>query len=278
MYVDFHIHTNYSDGGKSFTQILDECIQKNIKCISITDHNTYESCKLKIQQEKVKIINGMEIDVKYKEYLFHMLLYNFDLNSKLLKEFYVKNRKHEIYNFNKNINILKKKYNITIDKNIKRKFIKENNYFDRVRLNNLLVKSGYCKTPQDAFHKYTKELDNTKRMSISMETLFKIASDSNAIVSFAHPFRYGISMDEIERVILELKEKYGLRVIEAINNRQTVHQEKNLIKFCEENDLLISAGSDSHYKLGMTPTEFVGSVHGKKICERNITFLKLLKK
>ena len=47
MNIDFHIHTNYSDGGKSYNEIIDECIKNNIKYISITDHNSYETCKIK---------------------------------------------------------------------------------------------------------------------------------------------------------------------------------------------------------------------------------------
>ena len=206
-----------------------------------------------------------------------MLLYNFDFNSKLLKKYYKKNRQHEIYLFNKNIKYLEKKYNILIDKNIKRNFIRNNNYFDRVRLNNFLVDLGLCNNPKEAFNKYTKELKRTKRMSITMEELFMLANDSNGIVSLAHPLKYNISFEKMKEIILELKNTYNLKVIEAINNHQTLDEEKELIKFCKENGLLISAGSDAHYKLGMPADKVVGKVLGRNINECELTFLILLK-
>ena len=38
------------------------------------------------------------------------------------------------------------------------RFIKNNNYFDRVRLNNLLVECGICENPREAYYNYTKNI------------------------------------------------------------------------------------------------------------------------
>ena len=158
MNVDFHIHTRYSDGGKSIDEIVDLCKMNNIGYISITDHNTYH-----IYEENkdygIKILKGMEVDVIYKDMTLHMLLYNFDLKSKLLKEYYDKNRVYEIYHFNEKVKICEELFNIKIDENIKKRFIDNNNYFDRVRLNNLLVECGLANDPEEAFYKYTKEIE-----------------------------------------------------------------------------------------------------------------------
>ena len=279
MNVDFHIHTRNSDGGKTVDEIIDLCKENNIGYISITDHNTFNFYKEnKIDNYNLKILKGMEVEVEYnKELTLHMLLYNFDLNSKLLNEYYKKNRKHEIYNFNKKIKLCEKKYNIKIDKNIKRKFIRNNNYFDRVRLNNLLVECNLIENPEDAFYKYTKDILETKRYKISIKDFFKLEKDSNGIASLAHPLRYKMDLKDIEYIILELKKKYNLRVVEAINNRQTLDDEKELIKFCKDNDLYISCGSDSHYKFGETCDRTIGTMLNRKIDEKEATFLNLIK-
>jgi hypothetical protein len=86
-----------------------------------------------------------------------------------------------------------------------------------------------------------------------------------------------MNLKEIEKLILELKKKYNLRVVEAINNRQTLEDEKELIKFCKDNKLYISCGSDSHYKFGETSDRTIGNILNRKIDEREVTFLELLK-
>ena len=277
MNVDFHIHTRYSDGGKTPEEIIELCHKNNIGYISITDHNTFRFYKEKQKNYGLKIIKGMEVDVKYNGKTLHMLLYNFDLNSKLLMEYYKKNRRYEIYHFNKKVKLCEEIFNIKIDKNIKRRFIRNNNYFDRVRLNNLLVECKLAKDPVEAFYKYTKNIEENKRFKISIEDFFKLEKDSKGVASLAHPLRYKMSLKEIENVILELKNKYNLRVVEAINNRETLEDEKELIKFSRDNNLYISCGSDSHYKFGETKDSSVGDILNRKIDEKEVTFLELLK-
>jgi predicted metal-dependent phosphoesterase TrpH len=197
MNVDFHIHTRYSDGGKTPEEIIELCNTNNIKYISITDHNTFKFYnELKNNNIGIKIIRGMEVEVEYdKKTTFHILLYNFDLNSKLLKKYYEKNRAYEIYHFNKKVKLCEKLYNIKIDKNTKRRFIRNNNYFDRVRLNNLLVECNLAKDTIDAFYKYTKDIKETKRYRISIKDFFDLEKDSNGIASLAHPLKYNMSVD-----------------------------------------------------------------------------------
>ncbi len=277
MYVDFHIHTTYSDGGKTPKEIIELCKQKDIGYISITDHNNFNFYNDN-KDYGIKIIRGMEVDVLYNQDLtLHLLLYNFDLESKLLKEYYQKNRDYEIKNFNHKINLFEELYNIKIDKNIKNRFIKNNNYFDRVRLNNLLVECNIVSNPEEAFYKYTKNIEETKRFKISLDEFFELEKDSKGVASLAHPLRYKMNLNEIENIILELKNKYHLRVVETINNRQSLEDEKELINFCKDNNLYISCGSDSHYKYGENKDNTVGLILNRKIDEKQVTFLELIK-
>ena len=278
MNVDFHMHTTYSDGGKSPEEIIELCKENHIKYISITDHNTFRFYKENENKDfGLKMIKGIEVEVEYnKDITLHILLYNYDLNSKLLKEYYKKNRKYEIYNFNKKVKLCEKLFNIKIDKNIKRRFIRNNNYFDKIRLNNLLVECKLADSPREAYYKYTNIIKETKRFKISIQDFFKLEKDSKGIASLAHPLQYNMNLKQIEKIILELKNKYNLRVVEAINNRQTPEEEKELIKFCKDNKLYISCGSDSHYKYGEKSNINVGEILNRTIDEKEATFLELL--
>ena len=113
---------------------------------------------------------------------------------------------------------------------------------------------------------------------IKMDDFIKIARDSNGIMSLAHPLKYNHDIEKTKSIILELKDKYHLQVVEAINNHQTKEEEKELIDFCKKNNLLISGGSDSHYAFGEKNKKNVGMVLNHKLVKDNITFLKLLDK
>ena len=275
MIVDFHMHTSNADGGYSPDEMIERCLKNNVGYIAITDHNTYTKCTN--IPNGIKVINGMEMDVKYHDYHFHLLLYNFNENSKILKNYFKRSRRHEIYLFHKHINLLKETYNLKIDKKFIRNFIRNNNYFDTVRMNWLLVEYGICNGYKEAFDKYTHIIPKHKRYIIDIEEYAKIAKDSNGIMSLAHPLVYKLDMEEIKKIIIDLKDNYHLQVVEAINNHQSKEDEKKLVNFCKNNGLLISGGSDSHYKIGEKANKEVGMVLNNKITDKDTTFLKLIK-
>ena len=275
MNVDFHIHTNNSDGAYSYDKVINECIKNNINYIAITDHNTFTPCH--DLPKGIKAINGMEMDVKYKKHHFHMLLYNFNSDSNLLKNYFKRSRRHEIYLFHKNIDLIEETYHFNIDKKYIRNFIKNNNYFDTVRMNKLLVEYHICTGPKEAYLKYTHILSPNKRYCINIDEYVKIAEDSRGIMSLAHPLKYHLNMEEIKEVILDLRDNYHLHVIEAINNHQTKEEEEELISFCKKNNLLISGGSDSHYAYGEKNNKRIGIVLDHKMKIEDNTFLKIIK-
>ena len=274
MNVDFHIHTNNSDGSYTCDEIINKCLKENIKYIAITDHNTFTSCNN--LPKGIKAINGMEIDVRYNGYVFHMLLYNFAENKEILNNYFKRSRRHEIYRFHKYINLIEETFNLNIDKKFIRDFIKRNSYFDTIRMNRLLVEYNICKKPKEAYLKYTHILPANRRYRINIDEFVKIANETNGIMSLAHPLKYNINIEDMKNIILELKDKYHLQVIEAINNHQTKEEEKELISFCKKNNLLISAGSDSHYQIGERSNKRIGIVLDSKLNIEDVTFLKLV--
>lgn len=68
--IDLHIHTNYSDGKCSLTEILKMAEVNQLEYISITDHDTtdayFELETLNIENYySGKIMNGIEIHFNY---------------------------------------------------------------------------------------------------------------------------------------------------------------------------------------------------------------------
>src|SRR3989344_1185383 len=82
--IDLQMHSHYSDGSKSPTELIDTLVSKNIVVAALTDHNTihgqYEF-QAAAKRKRIQTISGVEIYTEYKKFRLHILGYNIDINS-----------------------------------------------------------------------------------------------------------------------------------------------------------------------------------------------------
>jgi len=81
MLIDLQLHSTYSDGYLTPTELADFLLKNNVKIASLTDHNTVaglDEFKLACEKNGIKSIVGMEIYVKLDHKRFNLLWYNFD--------------------------------------------------------------------------------------------------------------------------------------------------------------------------------------------------------
>ena len=275
MKIDLHIHTKYSDGGCELQDLFDRLKENNIELISITDHSNFDAYqKLEdINTYNIKIIKGIEMNVEYNSNILHLLLYKYNTNSRKLNDYISKSKSHDILEFKRMINELEETYNIELDEEKVNEFILNNQYFDKVRLNNLLVELNIVNNPKEAFTKYTHSIKDKTRLSISFKEYIAVAKDSNAISIMAHPMKYlkyYHNIENIKKAIKELKE-LGLDGVEAYNNRQTNEEMFELIDFCTKENLIITAGSDYHNKIGSEEKKKLGYALDVEITDKIIT-------
>lgn len=91
--VDLHIHSSFSDGKSKPEDIVNQAIEKGLKYIAISDHNTvaaYENTN--ISQSSI-VIPAVEFDCWCSMVFFHLLAYEIDVKSEALKPFLAKNEK-----------------------------------------------------------------------------------------------------------------------------------------------------------------------------------------
>ena len=81
-YIDMHIHTTYSDGTLTPSEILERSLEIGLKAISITDHNTIDGVTeaMKYANNAIEIIPGIEMTATYPKPL-HILGYYIDIHS-----------------------------------------------------------------------------------------------------------------------------------------------------------------------------------------------------
>ena len=88
-YVNFHIHTTYSDGLGEFKKICEQANGK-YKHFAITDHNTVQG---HIDNPDCGQITGVEFDVWYKYIFLHLIAYGIYVNAECMNKFYSKDKK-----------------------------------------------------------------------------------------------------------------------------------------------------------------------------------------
>lgn len=83
--TDLHMHSRYSEDGE-FTpsELVEQCYQKGITTMSITDHNCAKAnteARTQAEAKGIWYINGIEVDCVYKGLNFHVLGYGIDEQS-----------------------------------------------------------------------------------------------------------------------------------------------------------------------------------------------------
>ncbi len=241
--VDFHLHTNCSDGQYSPNEVVKKAVNNGINFMAITDHDTISGLfNLDYPKEKIKVVNGIEFSTSnYKE--MHILGYNFDKNDKLfLNELSIlqqarKERKNRIIDYLKN-------YGITLtdeDLDVKSDVVA------RPHFAKAMVKKGYVSSIEQAFLKYlaTDEFYKIDRQKPKAEEIFSLLKKSKGISVLAHPYSLNLQGEALFKEVSLLKEQ-GLMGIECFYSLHTKEFTTLCLDIAKRLDLLVTAGSDFH--------------------------------
>ena len=92
MKSDLHIHTLYSGGVFSPEKIVDTAIEVGLQVIALTDHDnilSYQVAKDYLKktnkEDKLEIIQGIEVNTLYKNYEVHILGYFMDVINRVFQ-------------------------------------------------------------------------------------------------------------------------------------------------------------------------------------------------
>lgn len=245
MKFDLHVHTNYSDGKFKPSEVIDVAIEKKLKGIAITDHDTVSGIKEAIEYSKqykdFKVIPGIELGCIYNDEEVHILGYFIDYNSKYLLKVTEQLRKDRVERGKKIIDKLID-LNIKITQNEVQDLSKED-FMGRVHIARVLLNKKYVVSISDAFEKYLNKgaPAYVSRKTLTIKESINLIDISNGISILAHP---GI-LKEKEQII-NYCIKNGIKGIECIHSK---HSKKDTIFFeniARKNNLLITAGSDCH--------------------------------
>jgi len=235
--IDLHIHSIYSDGTNSISEIAKLCKQKGIDTISICDHNTIAGLD-DLSKEGIDFINGVEIyALRDRTKQFHMLGYDFDkcdprlLN--LMKELELK----RIEFMKKKLKLIRERFMIDLDI--------EN--FSKSRMNDYDILLNLQGKESDEriseVLRYIESLNLKPDRKVDYRRIIDTIRGAGGIPVLAHPGR--VKCDDFDVLIKELVDN-GLMGIEIYHSIHTEEDIERLKKIADKYNLITSGGSDYH--------------------------------
>lgn len=274
-FIDMHIHTNCGNARYCSLEQLLAMAQKNgIKVISFTDHNTlkaYFELMKKYSSEEieriygVRIVVGVEVNCKIGNQFNDMLVYNIDnltefqswldANTNLDKSIEVQQEQLEFYKqvcknlglkFDEEDIVLtdKSPWASTVIANALNKYHAKNSQIipDDDLVDGTLFFIHQCCNQNSPF------FFDLSKYRPKVEDLINKAHQCGGLVFVAHPGTYnGSNAQELQKY-LSFAKSLGVDGIEIDNSfNQNINMYREIpVKFCFDNNLRMSAGTDIH--------------------------------
>ncbi len=250
MKTDLHIHTYYSDGVFSPEKIVDTAIDVGLQVIALTDHDNVLSYKVakdylkkENKEDKLEIIQGVEINTLYKNYEVHILGYFMDTKNSDFQNLLKTQLQASVNQTKEIINLLSKKEGIKIKFEDIKKQVAEGGSIGRPHIAKAITNAGGTSNVMEAYAKYFHDDSPVyiRRKTVSPHDAVEIIYDAGGIPVIAHPH----DIDIAESLIKELM-SYGLRGIEAYHRKHSPACVEYFSSMAEELGLIVTGGSDFH--------------------------------
>lgn len=253
--ADLHIHSYYSDGTMSPAEILAEALQNNVGLIALTDHDMLEgSRELGELCREIDIIYlpGVELNSLEDGLNYHILGYGVDIHDKVFIDFVDKNR-NMLFTVNSLlIEKMQKDYpNISTEDYNSYTYNRRKGGWKALHY---LVEKGITNTLREGFALYTKYECYYDVVDFpSIQTVCEYIHNAGGKAILAHP---GVSIKETDLVLFKSKLlkllDYGLDGMECYYVTHTDDITQLCLTICENQNLLITCGSDCHGTFGIT--------------------------
>jgi len=269
MRIDLHVHSkNCSDGKLSLDEIFSEAKKRDVKLISITDHDSMD-CQTQAaalaEKNGINYVTGMELNITFsdekitkgKNISLDFLAYNYDPTDGALKKQLKLMSGHRIKRAKEimdkiNIEFEKEGISKLTEKDMRAIEASVDGTFGRPHIAHYLVDKGICESKQDAFDRYLVKC-NVPKYPFSIADASRLVHDAGGILIFAHPNDpNGTSLVKLTTSLREQTEiiaQFFIRYIDGIECWHSRHDEEtteHYLNFTQNRGLLATGGTDCH--------------------------------
>ncbi len=248
MKVDFHCHTNASDGSLSPHELIDLASHHQIDCLAITDHDTTQGHESAIEyalEKGIELISGTEISCQWQGRTIHIVGLNFDVNNADLQAGLLWNR---ALRWQRALQIIEKlqKNNIPNVFEDLMSMVKTD-MVGRGHFAQLLIQKRLVSNQQQAFNKYLSK-GRIAYVAVNWPELSEVVQwivKAGGVAVIAHPKVYKLTSTKLNKMIVDFKTAGG-QAIEIVNQSKTCSSQVSMADRAERFDLYASVGSDFH--------------------------------
>ncbi len=239
--VDLHLHTNFSDGIYSPQELINKALEKNLRAIAITDHDTVEGIMPATTAglNKIEVVPGIELSTKEEGIEYHILGYYIHFQQGTLIDFLKKMQEERRKRAEKILQCLQ---NIGLPIRKSEKLILEKNSPGRMHIAQALEKEGYVKDWQEAFQRYLNPgcVAYVPRHRVTPEEAIDLIKKAGGISVLAHPG----DLPHREKIYSLIPR--GLQGLEVIHPHHTAEEQKKFLSLARNYSLIPTGGSDCH--------------------------------
>lgn len=255
--VDFHIHTNASDGSWDSEEAVINIKKAGVKYCAISDHDSISNVKLAeyiAKQEGINLIRATEICSKSYDKEVHILGYDIDIDDIDLTYTMTRTKRVRQNRDTRIINWCAKRYdNVSLE---------EYNIYKMqemagLPIMNYLAEKNVCKGIEP-FNAIKAQVPVPKEEDLlSSEEIIAAIKKAGGVAVLAHPSYY-FPGNVMPKDMLENYISMGIDGIECYSTYNPLkEQNEYYFDFCKKHDLIVSGGSDCHGSV--YTTRFVGT-------------------
>lgn len=246
--IDLHMHSTFSDGTLTPTQLVERAKQNNIKVMAITDHDNVDGLKegrIEAEKKGITFVNGIEVSANFLNKDIHILGYFLNLED---GEFlgWLKNLQEKRHN--RTLEILKKLADLGIDISLSEVESEVfGNVIGRPHIAKMIIKKGFAVTMDEVFDRYLGDGKPAyvPKVGVDMVEVVKKLKANGAVVILAHPHLISHPEDTVVNIIDNLI-KNGLDGLELYYPNIALRKKNKLLKTARKRNLILTGGSDFH--------------------------------
>lgn len=245
--VDLHVHSNFSDGTLTPSELVEYAAAKGLRAFALTDHDTAAGLPeaLAAAGKRIEVVSGIEFSTEYQGKDIHIVGLDFDPADPFFAEQLTRFQDSRSLR-NEKIIARMRADGIDISARQLREAYGEP-VLTRAHFARYLMEHGYVARMEDAFLKFIGEDCKyyVPREKVTPVQAVRLIRRAGGIPVLAHPLLYHLTEAQMEELLTALK-KAGLIGIEVLYSTHSKMEEQLVRALAKRHGLLPSGGSDFH--------------------------------
>ncbi|MBN2428740.1 MAG: PHP domain-containing protein [Deltaproteobacteria bacterium] len=249
-YVDLHLHSHYSDGQSSPTELIRMAAENDLAAVAICDHDNVDATDEAIaaaDRAGIEILTGVELSTVFGQFQdLHLLGYGFDHHHPHLRQAL---REFQDFRATRNRRIMENINRLLLEEGRKPLDFatirnRTRGALGRPHVAGELVRLGYVKDMGEAFSRYLHPCNEPKRFLPTPEAI-SLVLEAGGVPVLAHPYLITKSRGLLDELCQNLVPE-GLEGLEAYSSSSTQEETAQLITLARRHGLIVTGGSDFH--------------------------------